>query len=465
MQVTQVAAEGLVRQFKVVVPAAEIENRVTARLEELKARVRMPGFRPGKVPLSLLRKQYGKGILGEVVEQALDEAARKAIGEHQLKPALQPKVEITAFDEGQDLEAGLHVEILPEVPEVDLKAIRIERPVAAVEEATVAEALERIARSRQKFAAPAEPRPAREGDRVTIDFEGTIEGEPFQGGKGTDFAVVLGGGGTIPGFEDQLVGVRPGEERVIEVTFPETYGEARLRGKTARFQVRVKAVEEPLPVAVDQALAEELGFEDLAALRKAVSERIEADFKAASRLKAKRRLLDHLAETYRFAVPEGMVDIEFDAIWRQVEREMRERGLTFESEGKSEAEMKAEYRAIAERRVRLGLILSDIGRRHDIKVEGPELQQAVIAQAQRFPGQERQVFDYYQKNPAALEALRAPIFEDKVVDFILQLAQVTDLPVTPEVLMREDEEEDAAAPPAGATAGRGEAESGRATAG
>jgi len=455
MQVTQVAAEGLVRQFKVVVPAAEIEERVTSRLEDLKSRVRMPGFRPGKVPLGLLRKQYGKGVLGEVVEQALEEGAKKAIGEHGLKPALRPKIEITAFDEGKDLEFAMRVELLPEVPEVDMKAISIVRPVATVDETVLREALERIARSRQKFRAPAEPRPARLGDRVTIDYEGTVEGRPFEGGSGKDLAIVLGGGGTIPGFEDQLVGALPGERRTIEVTFPESWREASVRGKRARFEVEVKAVEEPLPVAVDDALAKELGFDDLPALEKALAERIEADFKAASRQKAKRQLLDHLAATYRFPVPEGMVDIEFRAIWQQVEREMQELGLTFESQGKSKEELEAEYRAIAERRVRLGLILSDIGTRHDIKVEGSELQQAVIAQAQRFPGQERQVLEYYRNNAAALEALRAPIFEDKVVDFILQLAQVTDRKVSPEELMRDDEEEpqaDAPAAPAAAAA-------------
>ncbi len=455
MQVTQVAAEGLVRQFKVVVPAAEIEDRVTTRLEDLKARVRMPGFRPGKVPLALLRKQYGKGVLGEVLEQALDEGTKKAIGEHGLKPALRPKIEITAFDEGKDLEFAMRVELLPDVPEVDMKAIAITRPVATVDDAVVDQAVERIARSRQKFQPPAEPRPAQAGDRVTIDYEGTIEGKPFEGGSGKDLAIVLGAGGMIPGFEDQLLGAVVGERRRIEVTFPETYGEASLRGKPARFEVLVEAIEEPLPVTVDDALAKELGFDDLAGLRKAVAERIEADFKAASRQKAKRRLLDHLAETYRFPVPEGMVDIEFESIWQQVEREMRERGLTFESEGKTREELEAEYRAIAERRVRLGLILSDIGTKNEIKVEGQELQQAVIAQAQRFPGQERQVFEYYRSNAAALEALRAPIFEDKVVDFILQLARVTDQPVSPEELMREDEEESTAAAPAEAGAGGG----------
>jgi trigger factor len=448
MQVTQVAAEGLVRQFKVVVPATEIEERVATRLEDLKGRVRMPGFRPGKVPLGLLRKQYGKGLLGEVVEAAVDEGAKKAIGEHQLKPALRPKIEITAFDEGKDLEFALRVELLPEVPDVDMKAIALTRPVAAVEEAAVDRALERLAEARRGFAAPAEPRPARSGDRVTIDFEGSVDGRPFEGGSGSDLAVVLGAGGMIPGFEDQLVGAVAGEARTLEVTFPESYGEPGLRGKAARFEVRVKTVEEPLPIAVDDALAKSVGLDDLAALRRSMRERLEAELKAASRQRVKRRLLDHLAEAYPFGVPAGMVDIEFEAIWRQVEREMKERGLTFESEGKTEEEVKAEYRAIAERRVRLGLILSELGNKHEIKVEGHELQQAVIAQAQRFPGQERQVVEYYRSNAGALDALRAPIFEDKVVDFILQLANVTDQPVTPEELMREEEDEPASGPAA-----------------
>ncbi|MCS6779117.1 MAG: trigger factor [Geminicoccaceae bacterium] len=457
MQVTQVAAEGLVRQFRIVVPAEEIESRVASRLEDLKARVRMPGFRPGKVPLPLLRKQYGKGVLGEVVEQAVDEGTKKAIGEHELKPALRPEIEITSFDEGKDLEFAVRVELLPEVPPIDLKAIELTRPVAAVDDAMVAETIERIARARQKFRAPAEPRPATKGDKVTIDFEGRIDGQPFEGGSGRDLSVVLGAGGTIPGFEDQLEGVVPGERRTIRVTFPENYGDAKLRGKEATFEIVVKAVEEPLPITIDDALAKEVGAEDLADLQKEVRERIEADFKTASRLKAKRRLLDRLAADYVFAVPKGMVDIEFDAIWREVEREMKERGLTFEAEGKSEEELKAEYRAIAERRVRLGLILSEIGTRHEIKVEGHELQQAVIAQAQRYPGREREVIDFYRSNAGALEALRAPIFEDKVVDFVLQLAKVTDQPVTPAELMREEDEEET--PASGASAAEAKAAS------
>ncbi|MCS7266708.1 MAG: trigger factor [Geminicoccaceae bacterium] len=453
MQVEQVAAEGLLRQFRVVVPAAEIEDRLTSRLEELRARVRVPGFRPGKVPLKLLRVQYGRGILGEILEQAVDEGTRKAIGEHELKPALRPKVEITSFDEGKDLEFALQIEVLPEVPAVDLKAIEITRPVARADDRMVEEALERLARAHQKFRAPSEPRPAQEGDRVTIDFEGRIEGRPFEGGSGKDLALVLGAGGIVPGFAEQLVGVRAGEKRTIAVTFPEDWRDPALRGKSATFAVEVKAVEEPQPIVVDDAFAREMGAEDLSDLRKKLRERIEADLKAASRLKAKRRLLDRLARDYVFPVPKGMVDLEFEAIWEQVTREMKEHGLSFESEGKSEEEAKAEYRAIAERRVRLGLLLSDIGTKHGIKVESHELQQALLAHAQRFPGREREVVEYYRSNAAALDALRAPLFEDKVVDFILQLARVTDVVVTPEELAREDEEEQAPAEAASAAGG------------
>lgn len=454
MQVEQVAAEGLLRRFRVVVPAAEIEDRLTSRLEELRQRVRMPGFRPGKAPLVLLRRQYGRGILGEILEQAVDEGTRKAIGEHELKPALRPKVEITSFDEGKDLEFAIQVEVLPEVPSVDLKAIEITRPVASVDDQMVEEALERLARAHQKFQAPAEPRPAREGDRVTIDFEGRIDGRPFEGGSGKDLAIVLGSGGLVPGFEEQLLGVRAGEERTIVVNFPESWRDPSLRGKSAQFTVTVKAVEEPMPLSIDDAFAKEMGAEDLADLRQKLRARIEGDLKAASRLKAKRQLLDRLAEGYVFPVPEGMVELEFNAIWEQVTREMKERGLSFAAEGKSEEEAKAEYRAIAERRVRLGLLLSDIGNKNNIKVENHELQQALFAQAQRFPGREREVIEYYRSNPAALDALRAPLFEDKVVDFILQLARVTDVAVTPEQLLREEDEEDSSSPPerAGASA-------------
>jgi trigger factor len=441
MQVTEVAAEGLKRQYKVVVPAGEIASRVQQRLERLVRTVRVPGFRPGKAPLTLLKKQYGRAVMGEVLEEAVDEGSRQAIDSNSLRPALRPKVEVTAFDEGKDLEFNLGVEVLPEVPAVDLEAISLTRLVATPDPERVTQAVETFARSRQRFAPPAEARPAREGDQLVIDYEGSVDGASFEGGKAEGFRLVLGGGAFLPGVEAGLVGAGAGSEHTIEARFPEGYGRAELAGRTATFAVKVHEVLEAGALTVDDAWAKELGFDDLAAVRGIFTERFEQELKAASRHRLKRALLDHLAETYRFEVPPGMVELEFEAIWRQLAEEMKRTGQRFAAEGETEGKARAEYRAIAERRVRLGLVLSDIGTRNEVRVEPQELQQAMIAQAQRLPGQERQVFDYFQKTPAALEQLRAPIFEDKVVDFILARAKVEERAVTAEELLREPDEE------------------------
>src|SRR5690606_14427837 len=354
MQVTELSAEGLKREYKVVVEAAEIEGQVAHRLEELKGRVRMPGFRPGKVPISLLRKQYGRSIMGEVLEQAVNRGSQKAIADHDLRPALRPKIEVTSFDEGADLEFTMAVEVLPEVPEVDLKAIELTRQVAEVGEDTVAQALERFAKRFQEYEAPAEPRPSRTGDRLIIDFEGRIDGEPFEGGKAEDMPLVLGSGFLLPGFEEQLTGVEAGAEVTIETTFPENYPNPDLAGKAATFTVKVKEIAEPKPVVLDDDLAKGQGFDSLEALKTAIRDSFAREYAQASRAKVKRALLDHLAEHYRFEVPPGMVDLEFEAIWKQLKDEMERTGESF-PEGKSEDEVKEEYRAIAERRVRLGL--------------------------------------------------------------------------------------------------------------
>lgn len=441
MQVTELSAEGLKREYKVVVEAAEIEGQVAHRLEELKGRVRMPGFRPGKVPISLLRKQYGRSIMGEVLEQAVNRGSQKAIADHDLRPALRPKIEVTSFDEGADLEFTMAVEVLPEVPEVDLKAIELTRQVAEVGEDTVAQALERFAKRFQEYEAPAEPRPSRTGDRLIIDFEGRIDGEPFEGGKAEDMPLVLGSGFLLPGFEEQLTGVEAGAEVTIETTFPENYPNPDLAGKAATFAVKVKEIAEPKPVVLDDDLAKGQGFDSLEALKTAIRDSFAREYAQASRAKVKRALLDHLAEHYRFEVPPGMVDLEFEAIWKQLKDEMERTGESF-PEGKSEDEVKEEYRAIAERRVRLGLILSDIGQKNELKVESHELNAAIMEQARRYPGQEQQVVEFFRNNPQAVEQLRAPLYEDKVVDFILQMANVTEQQVTPEELMADPDAEE-----------------------
>ena len=445
MQVTELSTDGLRREYKIVVHANEIEDRVSGRLSELSRTIRMPGFRPGKVPVGLLRKQYGRSVMGEVVEQAVNQGSQQAISDHALRPALRPKIEVTSFDEGADLEFTMAVEVLPEVPKIDLKTIELTRPVAAVDDEAIAKTLANIAERARDFAPPAEARPSQSGDRVIIDFHGTVDGEPFEGGHAHDFPLVLGAGMMIPGFEDQLIGKQVGDEVTVEVTFPDAYGSQALAGKAASFAVDIKEIGEPQPLAIDDDLAKGQGFDDLEALKGALRAGMEREYARISRLRVKRALLDHLAENCKFEVPAGMVDLEFDAIWQQLKREMAAgRGEGEEPQEPYEA-AKAEYRDIAERRVRLGLILSDIGQANDLRVEQSELNAAVLDQARRYPGQEQKVLDFFKNTPQALEQLRAPLYEDKVVDFILQLASVTEQPMTPEELMKDpDDEADAA---------------------
>jgi trigger factor len=449
MQVTEVAADGLKREYKVVVAASEIQGRVDARLKKLAKTVRMPGFRPGKAPLTLLKKQYGRSVMGEVLEQTVDEGSRQAIEDHKLKPALRPKIEVTSFDDGADLEFKLDLEVLPDVPEVDVKAISLTRQVVEIDEERVAQAIDNLAKARRRYEPLAEPRAVVDGDQVTLDFKGSIDGEAFEGGSAEGFELVIGSGSMIPGFEAGLIGRNADATATIEATFPDDYGRGDLRGKAAQFEVTIREIKAAAPVTVDDEFAKELGAESLDDLKAKIRGRLADDYRSIGRSKVKRALLDDLAERCRFDVPEGMVELEFQSIWRQLEEELKRTESTFESMDQTEEELRAEYRAIAERRVRLGLVLSDIGLKNEVKVEGAELQQAVIGQARRYPGQEKQVFEYFRDTPAALEHLRAPIFEDKVVDFLLELAQVTDVPVTIEELMKDPDAdaEDAPASP------------------
>jgi trigger factor len=448
MQVTELSADGLKREYKIVVHANEIEDRVSGRLSELSRTIRMPGFRPGKVPVSLLRKQYGRSVMGEVVEQAVNQGSQQAISDHDLRPALRPKIEVTSFDEGADLEFTMAIEVLPEVPKIDLKTIELTRPVAAVDDEAVAKALTNLGERFRDFAPPAESRPSQSGDRVTIDFHGTVDGEAFEGGHAHDFPLVLGSGMMIPGFEDQLIGKQVGDHVTVEVTFPEAYPNQALAGKAARFAVDVKEIGEPQPLAIDDDLAKGQGFDNLDALRSALRQGMEREYTRVSRLRLKRALLDHLAETCKFVVPGGMVELEFDSIWQQLKREMAGGQGEGETADEPDEAVRAEYHDIAERRVRLGLILSDIGQANDLRVEQSELNAAVLDQARRYPGQEQKVLDFFKSTPQAIDQLRAPLYEDKVVDFILQLATVTDQPMSPEALMKDpDDEADAAGPP------------------
>lgn len=433
MQVTEAEASGLKRAFQVVVPAADLAGRQDARIAELAKTMQLPGFRPGKVPVALVRQRYGKAVLGEVLEGTVGEVARRVVADRGLRPAQQPEIKDFKFEDGQDLAFTVALEVLPEIAIPDLKAIALEKLVAEPDEAAVAKALDQLA-SRNRTVIDQEARPAATGDIVVVDFEGRIDGTPFEGGKADGAEIELGAGRFIPGFEDHLVGIEPGQTRTIQITFPADYGAAQLAGKPAEFTVAAKALKKPVLPVLDDAFAKSLGMETLAALSEAVKKQISREYDQLGRMRIKRLLLDQLAGKTDFAAPEGMVEGEFKGIWERLEADLKAGTLDDDDKGKDEETLRREYRAIAERRVKLGLLMAEIGRVNAITVAENELKRAMQAQAMRFPGQEKQVFEFFAKNPQAMEGLRAPIFEEKVVDFILELATVTERKVAPEEL-------------------------------
>jgi trigger factor len=446
MQVTETAAAGLKREYRVVVPATDLEAKVKERLDDLKGRVQVRGFRPGKVPVAHLKRLYGKSAMAEVIEAAVREANNKIVSDGGFKLATEPKV-VLPTDEGavegviegkSDLAYTVEMEIVPPITLADFKTIKVERQTAPVDDAEVDQALATIADQNRPFAAKSEG--AEKGDRITVSFQGTMAGEPFEGGSGEDVPMVLGTGQFIPGFEDQLIGIKTGESRTVDVTFPENYQAAAVAGKAASFAVTAKAVEAPGTVALDDEFAKTLGVESLAKLRDALRERIEREHAAASRQKVKRALLDQLDELHKFEPPPTLVEEEFNNVWSAIENDLKQQGRTFADEGTTEEKARADYRGIAERRVRLGLVIAEIGEKNNIKVTEEQLSQAVVSQARMMPGQEQRVWEYYRNNPGAIAALRAPLFEDKVVDFLLELVQVTDKQVSRQELFKEDED-------------------------
>ena len=444
MQVTEITTEGLKREFAILVPRADLDAKVDGKLAEIKDKVQLKGFRPGKVPLAHLKKTYGKGVMGEVVEEAVNEATQAAVAERKLRAAQPPRIELTA--KADDLVAGktdltfnVTVDVMPEFTPVDPATLSLTRLTAEVPAEDIEKALGRMADQQRTFTAKEEGAAAATGDQLKIDFEGKIDGVPFDGGKAEDFMLVLGSGMFIPGFEEQLVGAKAGDEKAVNVTFPEAYGSAELAGKAAVFDVKVKEVRGADAVEIDDAFAAKMGIESLDKLKELISAQMGADYARASRSHIKRALLDALDKAHDFPLPEGMVEAEFDAIWKAVLGELEREKKTFEDEGKSEDELKAEYRKIAERRVRLGLVLAEIGRLNSLDLTQEELGRAVAAEARRYPGQEQQVFEFYQKNPQALAQLRAPLYEDKVVDFVVAMAKVEDKKVSKEDLMKEDD--------------------------
>jgi trigger factor len=441
MQVTELSAEGLKHQFKIVVPSSELTSKIDERLAEMAKTAAMPGFRPGKVPVGLLKKQYGQALFGEAVEAAVNTSTAKAIEDRGLKPALQPRVDLKQLEEGKDVEFEVVVEVLPEIGQLDFSGVELERLKAEVPEKDIDEALVRIAKANREQK-PVDPaRPAQKGDAVKLDFVGSVDGVEFPGGAAQDYVLEIGSGSFIPGFEDQLVGAEVGKPVDVKVTFPAEYGAPELAGKDAVFKCTVKEVLEFVDKPADDELAKKNNFENLEAMRKAIGERIGQDYTQISRTMIKRQLLDKLADTHKFAVPEGLVESEFNAIWQRIE-EAKKNGQKVEED---EEKMRKEYRDIAERRVRLGLLLADVGRSNSIDVTPEELNQAAMREAMRYQGQERQVLEYFSKNPEMKEQLRAPIFDEKTVDFILELAKVSEKSVTPEELLkaaREAEEEE-----------------------
>lgn len=431
MQVTELAAEGLKRAFTVVVPAADIAAARDQRLASLAKDIRLPGFRPGKVPMGVVKQRYGSAIMGEVLEEQVQSATKNVVDERGLRPAMQPKIELVNFSDGADLEFKIELEQLPEIPLPDFSAIELEKPVAKVGDEDVTKALEGIAARNRSMEDVAEDRPAAQGDVVVTDFvgrlvEGETVGEPFPGGTGNDMPVEIGGSGFIPGFAEGLDGIKVGETRHVDVTFPAEYGAAELAGKPARFELTAKKLQKPVNAALDDDFAKKLGLESLDELKKRVTETLQGEYDQLSRLNVKRKLLDALSAQASFEVPPSMVDAEFAQIWQRVEADLKAGRLDDEDKDKDEETLKSEYRAIAERRIRLGLLLSEIGRTNNIQVSNEELSRAMRTEAQRYPGQERQVLEFFQKNPQAIENLRAPIFEEKVVDFMLELAKVTE---------------------------------------
>ena len=442
MQVSETLSEGLKREYKVVVEAADMEAKVNDRLAEMAKEAQMPGFRPGKVPVTILRRTYGRQLLGEVLEQTVNEATTETLEQHDLTPAMQPKIEVVSFDEGADLEYTIAVEVMPEFEPMDFAALTLDRVVAEISDGEVDERVTSLAQQFKEFTDADAGQAAQDGDTVVIDFKGSVDGELFEGGAAEEHSLELGSNSFIPGFEEQLAGVKKGDEKTVSVNFPDEYQAEHLAGKAAEFAVTVREVKVPLPVSVDDALAEKLGLENLAALKDAVREQSEKDFAQVSRTKLKRNLLDALAEGHDFEVPPSLVDGEFEQIWTQVEQDLQRQEKTIADLDKSEDEAKAEYRDIAVRRVRLGLLLSKVGQDNNLTVNQDEVNRAMAEQAQNFPGQEQQIFEFYQSNPEMRAQLEAPIMEDKVVDFIIEMAQVSDSKVSVEELLAPDDDDE-----------------------
>ncbi len=447
MQVTETLNEGLKRELKIVVDKSEMDAKVSERLEQMKSQVRLNGFRQGKVPMSHLRQMYGKQAMAEIVNDYISKRSGEVLKERDERAAQQPEISMTEDEKEaeeiltgkKDFEFSMSYEVIPEINAPELEKLKLERPVAEVADKEVDEQIEKIAESSRPY--EEKKGKAADKDRVTMDYLGKIDGEPFEGGADNDAKLVIGSGMFIPGFEDQLIGTKAGDETTVKVTFPEEYQASHLAGKEAEFDVTVSLVEKPGKLELNDELATNLGLESLEKLREAVRGQMEAQFGSFTRAKVKRQILDLLDEQTKMELPSKMVEQEFNNIWAQVTSELERNEKTFEDEDTTEEKAKEEYQSLAERRVRLGLVLAHIGEMSDVDVTEEEMQQAVYKQVQQYPGQEQEVLNYFREHPDAVAGLRAPLYEDKVIDFIIEKAEVTDKTVTKEELTKEDDEE------------------------
>ncbi|HAR52002.1 trigger factor [Roseovarius nubinhibens] len=441
MQVTETLNEGLKRGYSMVLTAKELDDKVTEKLKEAQPEIEMKGFRKGKVPLPLLKKQFGQRVLGEAMQEAVDGAMSKHFEDSGDRPAQEPSVKMTNEDwkEGDDVQIEMTYEALPEIPELDLKKVSLERMVVKADEKDVDEALSNLAESAQDFADRKKGSKSKEGDQVVIDFVGSVDGEEFEGGAAEDYPLVLGSNSFIPGFEDQLIGVKEGEEKDVNVSFPEEYQAAHLAGKEARFKCTVKAVKEPKAAEINDDLAKKFGAEDLDALKGQVRERLEAEYAGAARAVVKRSLLDQLDDMVSFELPPAMVEAEAKQIAHQL---WHDDNPEVQGHDHGEIETTEEHTKLAERRVRLGLLLAELGKRAEVQVTDAEMTQAIMNEARQYPGQERQFFEFVQQNPQMQQQMRAPIFEEKVVDYVLELATVKDKEVSKDDLQKAVEELD-----------------------
>jgi len=452
MQVTETLAEGLKHEFKISVPASDLDAKADAKLVDLKDKVKLNGFRPGKVPVSHLKKVYGRSVMAETIDQTIRDTNTQIFTDRGFRLATEPKITMpTEQKEVEELLAGktdltytVAIEVVPTIKLADFKTFTVEKPVVDVSDADVDEAIKRIADQNRPYAAKADGAKAETGDRVTISFKGSINGELFDGGTGEGVPVVIGTGQFIPGFEEQLVGMAVGETRTLKVSFPKNYASEKLAGQPAEFETTATLIEAPGDTKIDDEFAKTLGLESLDKLKEAARERLVAEFAGATRQRVKRALLDRLDDSHKFEAPPSLIEEEFNLMWNSIKAEMESSGKTFADEDTTEDAAKEEYHKIADRRVRLGLVLSEIGEKNKITVTDDEVGRAVIERARQMPGREKEVWDYYRNNANALAQLRAPIYEDKVVDFILELANVTEKKVSREDLFKDEDEKTAA---------------------